>query len=453
MKKHLTLLGVAAMATAVFAGCSNDEILESYQGEEISFRTRIETRATELTKGTLGDFSVIAKGMHTDGTIYDAYLIGGEEGGYVVADNAKKTSESIWELDHKVFWPTDMEKVLFWAYTTKSASDDKALPTLNTSVTFSQNDGGPKIVGFSPAQVDLTSNGNGNGYWQDGDYQKDLLIAFTQQKKSEGTSVPLYFNHALSQINIKAVQKNRADTDHRVVKIKGAWVVNVKTQGDMTAGFQWDKETTSATEKPEWANIQNLGHYGSYYSSNNELTTSVKPILGSQTNEGSLMIIPQEVKGWNKNDNTDGAFILLLCRVELKHPGTTHDGGAYDGKDIHVEGGFHYHQQFPVNSKDEYDATEYGFTCVPLDATWEMGKRYTYTLDICGETTGAGIYPPDGNYDAYIPEAVKNDIKIVARPEGKNPNDLVLDDPIQFKVEVNPWTDASTDFNGDISMK
>lgn len=452
MKKHLTLLGVAAVATAVFAGCSNDEIVESYQGEEISFRTRIETRATELSKTNLGDFSVIAKGMHTDGSIYDTYLIGSEADGKVVAENAKKFNANVWKLDRNVYWPSDMEKILFWAYTTKYNTDEENVPALDAPVKFIQNGGGPKIEGFSPAKADLDSDGGDSKYWKDGDHQKDLLIAFTEQPKSAGTSVSLKFKHALSQINIKAVQKNRADTDHRVVKIKGAWVVNVKTVGDLTAGFKWNDVTQTAEEAPEWNNWSINGYYGSYSNSGYELSKDAMPILGPQTNEGSLMIIPQEVKGWDKDSETNGAYILLLCRVELKHPGTTHDGGAYNGKDIHVEGGFHYHQQFPVNSKDEYDATEYGFTCVPLAANWEMGKKYTYTLDICGETTGAGVYPPLDDYSAYVPNAVKSNIKIVKRPDGKKVGDLVLDDPIQFKVDVDAWTDAS-DFNGDIPMQ
>lgn len=429
------------MATAVFAGCSNDEIVESYQGEEISFRTRIETRATELNKGNLGDFSVIAKGMHTDGTIYDAYLIGSEADGKVVAENAKKFNANVWKLDRNVYWPSDMEKILFWAYTTKSNTDNDEVPTLEADVKFIQNDGGPKIVGFSPAKADLKSDGGDSKYWKDGDHQKDLLIAFTERNKSENTSVPLKFKHALSQINIKAVQKNRADVDHRVVKIKGAWVVNVKTKGDLTAGFVWNQVEQKATEAPKWDNMSTDGYYGSYSNSGYELSKDVVPILGPQTNEGSLMIIPQEVNGWNKDTEANGAYILLLCRVELKHLGTTHGDGQYEGDDIHVENGYHYHQLFPVNSKDQYVAKEYGFTCVPLTAQWEMGKKYTYTLDICGETTGAGVYPPLDDYSAYIPDAVTSDITIVKRPsDKKNVGDLVLDDPIQFQVEVNEWS-------------
>lgn len=465
MKKHLTLLGVAAMATAVFAGCSNDEIVESYQGEEISFRTRIETRATELKKDNLGDFSVIAKGMHPDGDLYEAYLIGDKIGGEVAT---KAADSDVWNLGRKVYWPSDMEQVLFWAYTTKHKDDPSTDDILSSgTVEFDQNNG-PKITGFIPAKANLTVT-SVTGKWNDGDYQKDLLVAFQDQKKSENNyvSVPLTFQHALSQVSIKAVQKGKTNNDNRIVKIKGAWIVNVSTQGDLNAKL----ETTGSgadkmfSDKPTWETLNEAsGYYGSYSNTPYDLGTTATNILGG---DGNMMIIPQTVSKWDKVvTSTTGAYILLLCRVELEHDGATHGGAAYPGKDIGIKGDKHYHQLFPVNSKDEYNEHEYGFTCVPLSVEWVMGKRYTYTLDICGAVSGAGVYPPVISKDIwenFVPSAelaspgeeLSSDSKKViivnTRPEGKKIGDPVLDAPISFTVKVEDWQDA-TGYTGDTEM-
>lgn len=434
MKKHLTLLGVAAMATAVFAGCSNDEIVESYQGEEISFRTRTETRATETNLDNMGDFSVIAKGIHPSGDLYTAYLIGSQdETGVVTAEVASKAGESnnVWKLGRDVYWPSGMEQVLFWAYTTKQKNDQstESIGTVKFELTS-----GPKVVGFAPVKADLTTTPE-TGKWNDGDNQKDLLVAFQEQKKEDGTSVSLFFQHALAQIDITAQQKGKIDTDNRIVKVKGAWIVNVNTKGDFSAGFTWNSTDKKAEEKHGWSTVSDLGIYGSVSSQPYSLVNGMQKILG---NNGSLMIIPQKLGKW-ASDNTTGAYILLLCRIELEHDGTTHTGTT-DDISIDENSKKHYHQLFPV--ADKYDSDMYGFSCVPLDIEWIMGKKYVYNLDICGATSGAGVYPPvidDEMLNKLLPLSLNRDKIITKLPSGKNVGDPVLDEPIQFEVSVDEW--------------
>lgn len=450
MKKHLTFLGIAAVATAVFAGCSKDELVESYQGEEISFSTRVATRATSLTLDNLGDFAVIAKGVHPTGDLYTQYLIGGENSGSVEGEIAHKVvgETTNWELDRKVYWPSGMNQVLFWAYTTKN-KDNTEDPVLSSgTISFDQRKGA-KINGFCPAKANL-GEPIGTGNWNDGDNQTDLLIAFKEQQRTGGVSITLDFDHALSQINISASQKGRADTDHRRVKVRGAWIVNVNTKGDLDAGFSWDKTSKTATVNPQWKDPKESGMYGSYTNRAHVLDKdNPQSILG---NNSTLMIIPQTVSGWDPEDaaqeQEQAAYILLLCRVELEHEGITHEGTEIG--DIKIENGKHYHQLFPVS--DKYDDKEYGFSCVPLDINWEMGKSYTYNLDICGGNSGAGLYPPEsiyGKVDQLVPSSERTgatpSVIIKGRPAGKNVGDHVLDEPIKFTVNVGSWTDASSD--------
>ncbi|MDE6358245.1 MAG: hypothetical protein K2L29_01460, partial [Duncaniella sp.] len=116
---------------------------------------------------------------------------------------------------------------------------------------------------------------------------------------------------------------------------------------------------------------------------------------------------------------------------------------------------------------------EYGFACVPVASTWQMGKKYEYILDICGATTGAGIYPPDFTSEVInklIPEdksftspfdGTSLTLKTVLRSESyddKDENkkvvgDHVLDAPIQFSVRVTPWKEDEDWNNGSIGMQ
>ncbi len=449
----LKSFSLALMVAMLASSCANEEVIESnsdVRGNAIGFRPMVghAKRSVETTINNLGDFAVYAKGVHPQGALYTSFLIGNEDGGEVAKFDKSEIvdGKGTWTLDRNVYWPSNMDHVLFWAYTTLqrdnntnvSESSDKG--TLSSGTISFDGNTGPQITGFEPAKADLTATSE-TGIWQDGLNQKDLLIAFTSQDKNTGNTVGLNFKHALSQINITAQQVNKANNDHRIVKIKGAWIVNTKNKGNLSAGFSWDPDTHKATEKPEWTlDNTSAGHYGSYNKDQVGLdATAAKGLLGDG---GNLMIIPQTVSEYNGTDGDTGAYILLLCRVELKHAGDTHTGNDGDLGDIAIPGdGYHYHQQFPVTSA--YNKEEYGFTCVKLNATWEMGKRYTYTLDICGRESGAGVYPPEISNDMLnelVPAGEQTNI-IRTRPTDKKVGDPVLDEPIKFSVSVDDWSE------------
>ena len=160
------------------------------------------------------------------------------------------------------------------------------------------------------------------------------------------------------------------------------------------------------------------------------------------------MLIPQpETKGITFDENgvaAQGAYILLLCRVEAKHPGKLHGGDSGSGNTatgpVWSDGTDHFHQLFP--EADTYDPQTYGYTCVSLDLKdWLPGKKVTYTLEFCGKSSGAGLYPPKpGN-------GFPTDDKVIDRPSGKKEGDHVLNDPIKFEVTVDKWTEASSNKN------
>lgn len=471
----LALLAVASLATS----CATDvetSVNTDPEGNAIRFAASVgrSARATETKLDNLGDFAVVARGMHPDGVLYDQYIIGASGGG----DIAKKVSGSTntWKLDHDVYWPAALQRILFVGYTTLQSGESSDGGVLS-GAKFSIGGDVPEISSFEPKKADLSKGSNaGTGIWADGKDQKDLVVAFNAMDRGSSTAVKLDFRHALTQVSIQAGMKDQEPTDHRRVKVKGAWIVNAAQSGALSATITVDTEdkaTYPTTNTTSWSSSVDLETYGSYY---NDVIR-----LQRDGNDGllreSLMLIPQSLTAWDpKNPSvTTGAYIMLLCRVELEHDGETHSGSA--GKDIAFKDGKHYHQLFPVNTT-EYNGSEYGFVCVPLSTDWGnagspdtkgsttttdfkgMGKHYTYKLDICGKESGAGYYPPtpdpsklipegatvtalvrqtDGTYkEENVPLQPKTDVpspKVVGSP--------VLDDPIKFTVTVSEWDDLS----------
>lgn len=469
MKKRL--LPFAAMA-AMLASCSSENVLETNPdptGQALSFSIAVgHTRATETNIGNLGDFKVVAKGVHPHGGVYDNFLIGTTTGtdtdkridGEVAKRNGNST---VWELGRKVYWPTSIDNAIFWAYTCSQANGNQTSEVLPDGE-FHFEGADALIQNFSPQKADLKNDAT-TGVWGDGFKQNDLLVAFTQASKS--ASITLNFEHALSQISITAASKDKLDTDHRIVRIKGAWIVNTKDKSTLKSGFLWDNNTSTASHTPTWESLEfkenkSFTAYGSFYKTPIVLENSntTQDLL---VNGGTLMLIPQAITQWDKkpitetSNNKEQAYILLLCRVELKHSGTTHTGDDSSIDDVGIYNKNHYHQQFPVNSENKFVEGEYGFVCVPVGITFEQGKKYTFNLDICGAASGAGNYPPITDFTELLPAEEYREftnwdhqvtLTIVDRPDNKEVGNTVLDEEIKFNVSVENWKDGETWTNG-----
>lgn len=492
--KISTNSAAAVLLTGAFlaTSCANDvetSVNIDPQGNAINFTASVgrSSRATEISPKNLGDFAVMARGIHPNGTLYDHFLIGDADNGGEIAHFKELADDELsgtWTLDRSVYWPSSLNRVLFIGYTTlKRGTDNKSESSEHGvlgSAGFSIVGDKPTISNFMPLKLDLTAN-NKTGVWADGAEQKDLLVAFQQQDRGTTTTVDLNFRHALTQVSITAKQKDKGSDDNRIVKVKGAWIVNAAAIGKLTANISVTDGT--ATNKTSWE-ATGRETYGSYY---NDIVYLEKEEAKDLLYE-SLMLVPQNLTKWDKTAANTGAYIMLLCRVELEHKGITHDGA--DITDIAIVGddeatGHHYHQLFPVNT-EKYDGSEYGFVCVPLSTDWATavdkkedckgaGKHYTYVLDICGAKTGAGIYPPfykavtdnpavpanlipaNAKVSAYVYNAETGKYKtetvdlnpVVTLPSGKNVGDNVLDEPIKFSVTVSdwdeediPWTDG-----------
>lgn len=480
-------VSLAMLATVFAASCSNEEVVETnanYNGEPIDFTPSVAspTRAVATTLENLGDFNVFAKGIRSDlGTLFKTFMIGEAKTDKTnakpaVASRVSLSTESgTWKLPNDVYWPSDVNTALFWAFSDRKIDEgcaENGLCVTTGSVDFVETSG-PQINNYKPLKADLKGEAKNTG-WCDGDYQRDLVSAFIQQTKNPHVS--LNFHHLLSQVEINAVSKHsQKDEESRIVKIKGAWLVNVISSGSLDAQFKYDQTKKEASDKPIWNNSSNVEQYGSIYSDNDrrvpiavDKETAPLNVLGNE-GHGNLMLIPQKREVWDgTSETTTGTYLLLLCRVDMGHKGAVVDGSAVSP----TIDGIHYHQQFPVSSY--YDEDAYGLTAIPVPVDWEMGKKYSYNLDICGENSGAGKYPPNvptgekdqADYFAkFIPGTLGTDYVINAttkpdptktniittKPEGKKVGDYVLDEPILFKITVNNWDEGDTWTNGNES--
>lgn len=453
-KLTLSLATLSMMAVS----CTNDVVVDSNPdpiGDAITFSTSVRsaTRSTDTKKDNLGSFGVYARALDTSDGLYTDFLIGttDDDGGH--SPEIATRSANQWDLDHKVYWPDGVHAMHFWAATTRqttsSGNEEDILPDgAKFFFSSSPDENYPIITGFNPYQEDRKDGDNYLTY-MDGANQLDLVAAFTHQEAAvhNNTAIALNFKHTLSKVNIKA-KVGEGQTEHRQVKIKGAWIVNAKTGA--TLNLKYKKDGTNYSSDFEWMDNGTATFYGSYYGNDNAITlsnfgndTEAKTLLNTvnATDNGILMLNPCTVEIWDKNKEensfkncpTDQAYILLLCRIETVHNGAAHKG---EESNINTVGNSHYHQLFPhIAEGGSYNSNAYGYTCVPVDIDWKPGYSYTYVLDIFGASSGGGVYPPDLPGD--LPPGIDP-------PSDKKPGDAILDSEIRFTVSsVEEWIDAS----------
>lgn len=429
MKSKTKLLSLASLATIMLISCTNDELKEVYEGEEISFTTRV-GRATPTTLESLNGFRVYA-----DADGYTDLFVKGD-----TVIKKEGTSGDYVFKDKKITWPVDVDRIRFWAY---GPLDAKISPDINAS---------HQVLNNFSVPSDMVGGGVNH---------KDLVVTYTEAVRNltPGMQVKLEFHHALSQIEVN-IKKGAGYEEGRVVRVKGAWLINVHSEGNLTFSL------TSPIHHMSWKTMT-PANYGRTLGYTTKLGSGVHMLSNNEIGgkNSSLMVLPQKYtycKFGNENDeqyktyeeidvnapnyNPSGTYILVLCRVETEHKfDATPEGSAENpaiGPLKDDEGNVltgHVHQLFPVvkNSAGDlvYDEKAYGYSCVPIQGEWLPGKKYVYTLEFCGSNSGAGVYPPEPLPDD-IPEGIK-------RPDDKKPGDPVLDDPISFKVTVTDWEESS----------
>ena len=365
-----TLIGMATVLVAM-SSCMEDEVLERNQGNALAFRASIDKALSRSGDGNVTDLGKLQEFKVT------ATIDG--QSNYFTDMMVNKSSGDAWTTAATYYWPS--YNLGFYAYA----------PTNIGGVSI--NDAGKKITDFVPNK--------------DVNQQIDLLVAYNTGNRSnnEASGVELNFKHALSQIDVQA----KCSNPNIEIVVKSIRFVNVKTKGSFTYPTQ---TTTAGNLDGCWAPGGDLSSGADYKASFEQtvtLTNSPKSINPSKNN---FMLIPQQLTKWDKTSAANGAYIAVLCRISSK-----------DGE-----------QKTILYPESGDNATKFGSIIVPIDTNWEAGKKYTYTLNFCGEGGGAGQVDPN-------PDTTDSNVDPKPKP-GSEGGDPVLGNPIKFTVTVENWTDA-----------
>ena len=413
-KKFIPL---AFAASLIFAACSDDQTDVVNNGPEITFRTSV-SRAQNIDETNLTEFKVWAFSdiVTSNTTAFIEGLVAKKEG-------------TVYKFDHSIFWPNDITTLNFWA-----------VSPVNDNVVVKHNGEALILESYKPAE--------------NPEDQLDIITAYQKVNRvsNNGTSVSLEFNHSLSQILVSARSGHGNEIkEKRTVKVKGAWLVNIGTGATASRSTATDKNVVV------WDNFSSTkASYGSYFDTPRELTSTATSFFSFDNSnvsvpQSNLLLIPQQLTAWNGTAAGNGAYILLLCRVEATHDGALHDGASDPMVESEIDK--HIHQMFPTYEGATFDEYAYGYACVPIGTLWEYGKIYRYTLDICGKNSGAGIYPPVDLPDLPGLPTDPSPIKIIPTPDPDKVGKPVLDEPIKFTVTVNDWDDPATWNPGDVPLQ
>lgn len=382
------ILGLA-IASAVFAACSNDETVDVSTGNAIGFRTSLDraTRSNIETTASLDTFKVTAVG--SNGLNYFTDLGVTKQG-------------TTWTTASTYYWPTfELE---FYAYANGPATG-KGTVTINKD--------GQHIAGYVPAAKAAD--------------QKDLLVAYNKGTRATynngNTAVPLTFKHALSQIGIKAKCSNPATK----IEVVGVKLVNMATKADLA--FPDSVLATALTPLASyWGNWTDLNDPAKAYYINGQTPVTLTDLAQSiMFGENNFMVIPQQLAAWNgklnnpaAEVNKQGAYLAVLCRVS----------NLSNGSETLI---------YPQPTATDNKAGKYAYSAVALNTLWLPGKKYVYTLNFCGTDGGAGKIDPN-------PVNPDTNDTITDETPGTGGEDI-LGGPITFTVTVDDWTNEEVPIN------
>lgn len=378
MKKNLLF---AALAASVMVSCSNDDIVDVNHGEGIAFRASLDralTRANATNLENLNAFNVTAIGN-----------------GQNYFTNMPVTSEdkgSTWKPAHTYYWPS--YDLSFFAYAPQEPGG-----------TVSIDNNGKKITGFSPSQKVSE--------------QKDLVVSYNigNKKNNEEKGVAMNFKHALSQIEVKA----KCSNEKIKIEVRGVKLVNAAA----TADFTFPNEVTNTNytlTQDKWSNLQEKDDHSKAYMITGKDKVELKAVAQSiMFGDDNFMLIPQKLTKWDGTESKNGAYLSVLCRIY----------SLDDGNETLL---------YPRPTENDNKDGKYAFAAVAIDTDWEPGKKYTYTLNFCGDGGGAGeIDPNPGPVDPTDPTEPEIDKKPGTGGEE------ILGKPIKFTVTVDNWVDKSED--------
>lgn len=305
----MMLLAIAAMV-----GCSKSEVVDNPNGDgntPIKLKTFVgkAVKAAETTTDNLTSFQM------------EAYTTTAAYPGTDAPTNfisSAVTTPSSWTYTGPQYWPQSL-KVSFFAYA----------PT--TGVTYAA----PAAAGWPSFTYTVAAEAN----------QADLIVAqrTSQDATSNGGSVALTFNHALSQILFKA---KCASADFTAV-VKTIELSGIQNEGTYTFA---PSETEGTAIEGSWSGVKGAEGYAYLTNGTAAITSAGEAITGTN---GALMLMPQTLTG---------AKLKVVYTVTI---------GSGDSE-----------QSFDVTKEN-----------VELTGTWAPGMKYTYDLTLVSDATAITIVP------------------------------------------------------------
>ncbi len=372
---------IAAIAGAALVSCTKNEVAPSVnEQQEISFAAPVispSTKVTEVADNYSTDltFSVWAHyyDQTTDGAVYTNFA-----GGEVYMDNVEVTYDS---------------DIKGW----KNASTNYYWPK-NGSLTF---------IAYSPAGVNAGVNANGIKF---DNYvvgapasQVDLLFserAYDKTSVDRATAaaapyagVQINFKHALSSIlfRVKAHEEYPGTT----LTVKKIEVLNAYSTGDFTQGLA--DQNGATTDAAAWNGHEAETPYIAYEDetgivlSHEDVVYVHNSDVDAAANTTDLILLPQDLYHENNEaDDTDDTEITIKVTYTLQNTDMT----------APIE-------QVAEVSLVTGNAGGYFTDGTDSISAWEMGKKYTYTIEV-----GLNEIYFDPRVEAWTPVEVKPNIPI-----------------------------------------
>ena len=425
LKQHLTtyhLIGLifltASCAHEEFAG--KDNALENGRIEFRAALPQLTSRATEVNSSSLESFRV------------SSFLVGSSSDTPYFLDKtfAKNTvTGKFVSSDSICIWPKNNDALKFIAFA--PACEDMRLAGnfsdtdfILTPIADNQtiSDGEYRLSNFKVAH-DIAS-------------QVDFITAIATGQLFENNvdGITLDFQHQLSRIELKAWGASQSFD----LEIAGVRLGGVATQGEF--GFSSAQGATDATKGGSWLSVVKDDVEYIFREGDRIVTldkTEGSPlsadkavsILGARVGEGesydnSAMVIPSDNAPWAYKDNAengsehnDGMYFSVLLRVTDTTP---YDNGALiypysdenDGMErvyiavdksspdtvktrVYCQGDSYFTDPGFTSLYDceanNAEVKTYGWAALPVDAQWEPGHVYTYTLNY---SDGVGLVDP-----------------------------------------------------------
>lgn len=391
MKHSFILLSLAALT---LAGCSSDEQTSgpaALQNKGIAFRPTL----AGATRGTEADLDVLKA---SDGIGVTA----------VASDAAKNTNSGFYFSNVAFKWDANTSFFNSKATGTEYDYPDDGTWTVDFYAWYPKADA-PTITNNNNSVSAVYTNFTPSTTMAD---QKDLMIAIKKQAgaSDKSTGTPLNFQHALSQIEVKA--KNTGTVYY--YEVYGVKIGSVFAKGtftypnaNATAGTNFWTNLTNPWSMP--ADRITTGNTTSYKCDSYTTGININSSTGARimpATGGNFMLVPQQNVAWTANptgtdhNTAKNSYIAVAVKIYKQANNNTKGDQITD-----------------LNGMDNDGLV---WAAVGIDTKWEPGKKYTYTLDF---THGAGNVEPDDPDD---------------------PDKPILNDKIRFTVSVSDWVAGTT---------